>query len=201
MPFHIPVDALIHRCSADERCIPPEFVANLSKNQKALYESLCPHLRVIVAKMGIQISNMDEGHRMKQMIQIIEVKDLHAVLPLVQRGLAEVLGVSTWSVSKFAKAIVKMDRWPARQYSGPAKLAGDLDEKLRDAHRAGAFVTTHDAATRLFQHLQRYSGMHICGAIERFRIVDQGIRDLNERNGGPRRTSSEDLQVINPSTS
>lgn len=196
MQFHVPLDALTHRCKADERKIPAEFVAGLSENQKALFDALCPHLRVLVADLHLKIAQMDDGRRMRQMMEQISVQELHSILPLVQAGLAEALGVSTWTISKFSKAVVQMTRWPARQYSGPAKKAALLDRELADARRDGTFEQVNDVAIRLYQHLQLYSGVHLCGAVENFRSIDQGIRELEEEKEKKRkRRFTSDLNM------
>lgn len=165
------IDALLHRCDAKESCIPPEFIAKLSKDQKKLFDSLCPHLRAVVAKVGTQIITMGDGHIIKHMIETIDVSDVHTLLPLTQRDLAELLGVSPWSILKTFKNIVRLERWPAREYSAPARLAARLDKNLASASRIRTIKWKKNVAARLNKHLETYSGLHICGAINRFREV------------------------------
>lgn len=218
MQYPMSFDALIHRCDVDESCISPEFIANLSNDRKKLFDSLCPKLRVVVAKLGTQISRMGHGRIVDLMIGTFAVADVHTVLPLVQRTLAVLLGVSRWNLMKAFKKIVKLERWPAAEYCGPATFAAIYDEDLMSARRNGSLHEKEIAAARLNQHLEEYSGLHICGAIIRFSEKGSEIYKDNERQSiedraetDPAETDpatqndgkpqlSEDTEKINPPT-
>lgn len=167
--------------------IPEGFTNRLSEKRRALFAALCPYLRVAVAKLNIKIAKMQNGTRMKKMMVDIKVTELHTVLPLVQGGLAEAIGVSTWTLSTTTKNLIQMKRWPARQYAKLAKEAALLDEDLASEIARGNEVKVQTAATQLYCHIEKYSGIHLCEAVERFRAVDKAMRQRETNGDGEKR--------------
>lgn len=175
---HIFLADLRHRCHVDESVIPQDFTDRLSPTKSALFAALCPRLRVAVAKMNILICEACKGRSVKEMRNNIAVEELHTILPLVQSGLAEALGVSTWKLSTAAKYIVNMKRWPSCAYAAPANVAAALDANLVGEITGGDQNEVALAADELAEYVQKHSGLHLCAGVERFRVADEASRGI-----------------------
>lgn len=115
-------------------------------------------------------------------------------------ALAELLGVSASSILKAFKKILNLERWPAAEYCDSAGYAAKLDRRLA-------------TAVLLKKHLKEHPGLHICGAINRFREVGTEVekerkrrRPENQPETNPatksdrKRPRSRDTEEINPPT-
>lgn len=185
----ISLENMCLRCHADETVITQDFTERLLPTQSALFDALCPHLRVSVAKIKTVIDNAHPGRLVNEMKENIAVEELHTVLPLMQAGLAEALGVSTWTLATVAKAIVIMERWPSREYVTPAIEATVLDVKLRTEISGGDEYKVAIAAAELADHMEEYSGLHLCAAVLHFEEVT--IRIMNSGDGKKERRMAE----------